>query len=149
MSAERASREEVLAIAQAWLATPFVDGACVKGAGVDCARFIEAVYKEAGLIPASYVPPKYTRQLGLHEKRELYLEELAKVARRFDGPPLPGDIAVFKHAQIYWHAAIVIAWPTLVICAAPRLGCGYLDPSRDPNARRHARDLPPRFFTFW
>jgi cell wall-associated NlpC family hydrolase len=146
---ERAQREDVLAIARSWLATPFVDGASVRGAGADCARFIEAVYKEAGLIPASYAPPAYTPQLGLHQKRELYLEELAKVARKFSGPPLAGDIAVFKHANIYWHSAIVVEWPTLVICGMPRLGVGYLDPSRDPHAKRHARDFPPQFFTFW
>ncbi|MGO9641321.1 MAG: hypothetical protein ACLP1Y_08470 [Candidatus Acidiferrales bacterium] len=150
MSQEQIQRAAVLAIAKEWHRTPFHMGACIKGAGVDCAQLLVAVYKAAGLVEASYSAPIYTSQLGLHQKAELYLAELRGLpCKEFAGPPQGADIVVVRHRLIYWHAGIVFDWPSRVLCAIPNCGVIYLDCERDPNVRRYARTYPPKFFTFW
>ena len=114
-------RAEIVRAAKEWLRTPYHHLAKVKGCGADCAMFPLAVYQECGVLPADFVPPKYSMQWHLHRSDELYLETLAPFTREYhiwpDLPasaPQPGDFVVFKFGRTFSHGAIVIEWPIII-----------------------------------
>lgn len=111
---EAAGRARVVAAARSFIGTPYHHNAMLKGIGVDCATLIVLVYREAGFTVAD--PPPYAPQWFLHRDEELYLAEIGKYARRIEGPPQPGDLAVFKMGRTYSHGAVVVdpAWPAVV-----------------------------------
>lgn len=106
-------RAALVAEAQSWLGTPFHHQGRVKGGGVDCAMLLAEVYHRCGLVPSidpGYYPPDW----HLHRDAERYLEKLLPYARELAGPPLPGDVAVFRFGRTFSHGAIVIEWPRLI-----------------------------------
>ncbi len=106
-------RAAVVTEAESWLRTPFHHAARVKGAGVDCLMFLAEVYERAGAV--GYIDPGfYTPDWHMHRNAEKYMEGLLAYAREFPGPPLPGDIALFKFGRTYSHSAIVIEWPRVI-----------------------------------
>jgi cell wall-associated NlpC family hydrolase len=42
------------------------------------------------------------------------MEGVLGYAREIDGPPSPGDIALFRFGRTYSHGAIVTEWPRLI-----------------------------------
>ena len=98
-----------------WLHTPFHHGARVKGAGVDCAQFIAAVFNEAGIISDFIVISPYPADWMMHRDEPRFEQELAKYASRV---PLkeeePGDIVTFKWGRSVSHGAIVVKWPQVI-----------------------------------
>jgi cell wall-associated NlpC family hydrolase len=106
-------RAAVIAAAESWRSTPFHHAAKVKGAGVDCLRFLEATYLEAGIVDKIDIP-YYPSDWHLHRDAERYMEGLLQYAREIEGPPLPGDVALFRFGRCYSHGAIVVAWPRLI-----------------------------------
>lgn len=140
MSHKDMRRAAVVAAAQGWLGTPFHHAARVKGAGVDCLMLLAEVYQEAGL--ARHIePPFYVPDWHLHRDAERYLEGLLRYARPIDGPPLSGDIALFRFGRTFSHGAVVVAWPRL-IHAYWKLGVVWGDATLYPLAGRDVR-----FFT--
>lgn len=110
---ERQQRDAVVAEAMSWLKTPYHHEARVKGAGVDCAQLLYAVYVEgAGLIPPFALPP-YRPQYGLHRSDEIYLSWIEKFARPVT-EARPGDLVTYQFGRTRSHAAIVVAWPQIV-----------------------------------
>ncbi len=124
----RDKRLEIDTIARSWIGTPFHDHARVKGAGVDCAQLLLAVYHEAGLIPAIDVGP-YSAQFFLHQAEERYLGWVRRFAREIPPPPpVPspaceggtgwgiGDVALYRVGLCFSHAAIIAApgWPHVI-----------------------------------
>ncbi len=71
---------------------------------------------EAGLIHQVEVP-KYSHQWHLHRSEELYLNGLLGHTHEIEGPPLPGDIVLWKFGRCYSHGAIVVEWPTIILIA--------------------------------
>ena len=69
---EKQQRTAVLDEARSWLGTPYHHRACVKGAGVDCAQILIAVYANAGLIQA-FDTGDYPPDWMLHREEERYL----------------------------------------------------------------------------
>jgi len=124
-----AERIAVIEEALSWDGTPFHDRACVKGkdGGVDCARFISAVFRNA--LGLDTTVPDISLQINLHQdaieryakergypSNEIYLEEL-KRAGWVEIPSeylAPGDLVVPKIGRIHWHGSIVIEWPTVI-----------------------------------
>jgi cell wall-associated NlpC family hydrolase len=105
-------RAAVVAEAMTWQGTPFHHLARVKGAGVDCAQIIIAVYHACGLIPdidTGYYPPDW----HFHRRDELYRQWIERYCDPTDDPQ-PGDIALFHFGHCDSHGAIVIAWPTVL-----------------------------------
>lgn len=133
-------RAAVIASATSWMNTPFHHAAKVKGAGVDCLRFLEAAYTEAGVIEQIDIP-YYPSDWHMHRDAERYMEGLLQYAHAIDGPPLPGDIALFKFGRCYSHGAIVTDWPRL-IHAYWSLGVVWGSADLVP-----LRDRPVRFFS--
>lgn len=110
-----AAQERVLEAAQSWLVprTPYHHMGRVKGVGVDCSMLLAEVYHEAGLMPKIAIKP-YPHDWHLHRSRELYIEELTEHAVEIDGPPLPGDIALWQFGRTFSHGAIVEEWPNII-----------------------------------
>ncbi len=111
-------QEAVLLEAHRWLNTPYVRQAAVLGAGVDCIMLLACVYYAAGIVP--WIDPRpYPSDWMLHRSEERYLAGLEQHAEAVDGGPQPADIVTFRFGRTYSHAAIVIAWPTIVHAYEP------------------------------
>lgn len=113
------TRPEAVAAARAWLNTPYIKGARIRGAGCDCETLIEAYLIEIGAA-TGFDLPVYSQDWFCNTEEECYRNELSKVAtcvwegRCLGTPPAqPGDIAIFRVAgsRVYNHGAIVTEWP--------------------------------------
>jgi NlpC/P60 family putative phage cell wall peptidase len=135
-----ALRAAVVAEAASWIGTPFHHAGRIKGGGVDCLMLLAEVYERAG-VTGHVAPPFYVPDWHLHRDAERYVEGLLSYARPIDGPPLPGDVALFRFGRTFSHGAIVADWPRLVH-AYWAIGVAWGDASLYPLKGR-----PVRFFT--
>lgn len=106
-------RDRIVAEALSWVKTPWHHMGRVKGAGVDCAQLLAAVYAAVGLVPdvdLGYYPPDW----HIHQDTPRFVTMLAQYGREIPGPPLPGDVAMFTFGRHAAHGAIVIGWPRIV-----------------------------------
>ena len=72
---EQEQRATVIKEAQSWLGTPFHDNACIKHVGVDCGRFLVAVYGAAGIrVPDLSDLAVFPHGWFLHRDRARYLD---------------------------------------------------------------------------
>jgi NlpC/P60 family putative phage cell wall peptidase len=140
MTAANALRQGVVAEAVSWIGTPFHHAARVKGHGVDCLMLLAEVYERAG-VSAHVTPPFYVPDWHLHRDAERYMEGLLQYASPISGPPLPGDIALFRFGRTFSHGAIVTLWPRL-IHAYWAIGVVWGDATLHP-----LKDRPARFFS--
>lgn len=139
--ATQALRRAVIDEALTWIGTPFHHAARIKGAGVDCLMLLAEVYERAGI--ARHVePPFYVPDWHLHQGAERYMEGLLDYARPIDGPPLPGDIALFRFGRTFSHGAVVARWPRL-IHAYWSIGVVWGDASLYPLKDRDVRFFSP------
>jgi cell wall-associated NlpC family hydrolase len=108
-------RQRIVSVARSWLNTPYHTGGRVKGpqGGVDCLTVLAEVFTEAGLVPRIPIP-HYPPDWHLHKSVERYLEGLLKYTKEIQGPPQPGDIALWKFGRCFSHGAIVINWPHVI-----------------------------------
>lgn len=126
-------RQAVIREAMTWRGTPFQYGQCVKGAGVDCGRFIAACLNDAGAqsidIPAL---PQLSPQWFLHRSDGSFTDLIKRFAVEYrlspagmvdvwSGPvkplPEPADIVVAKCGRDFAHSALVILWPMVISSA--------------------------------
>lgn len=138
---EQAQRLAVVQEALAWLGTPWRHQARVMGAGVDCGQILAACFEAAGVLP-HVDPGDYPHDFMLHADEQRFQELVERHAKRVDGRPLPGDIALFRFGRVLSHGAIVIRWPT-IIHAYVVAGEVVLD---DAEANK---DLEPRLAGIW
>lgn len=132
-------RTLVVAEAESWLKTPYAHMQRCKGAGTDCLMLLAEVYERAGIVEHIEVP-FYVPDFNLHKSDELYLNGVLKHAVEIDGPPRPGDVAVFRFGRCYAHGAIVTEWPKII---HSWIGVGViLGDATQPQLARRA----PRFF---
>lgn len=107
-------------VANTWMGTPFMLNAAVRGAGVDCVRFVAEVMKECGQLP-HYEFPHYTIDGGDHLKASL-VEQWLRPHPLFTGIALdqlryPGDVMEFRvgrgvthHVGLYMGDAFQRIW---------------------------------------
>lgn len=105
-------RQSVVAEAMTWLKTPYHHRGRVKGAGVDCAQILIAVYSAVGIIK-EFETGYYPSDWMLHRSEEQYLGWINKYAHRVESP-LPGDIVLYKFGRCVSHGGIVVAWPVII-----------------------------------
>lgn len=105
-------RSRILEVGQTWFGTRWHHRQCVKGAGVDCGRFIHAVYFESGLVPAADFG-SYPADWMQHRSEERFLGWVEKYADRVDAPQ-PADIVVWRYGHCFSHGGIVFDWPTVL-----------------------------------
>jgi NlpC/P60 family putative phage cell wall peptidase len=152
---EKSERAAVVAEARRWLGTPYHHGACVKGAGVDCAQLLIGVFSAVGLIATPKIE-SYPPDWHLHRSAERYLGIVLAHARELeDEMPLPGDVALWRFGRCYSHGAIVIEWP-LIIHAYLARPCVLEDAERavwldtiGEGGVSGDRKRPRRFFSYW
>jgi NlpC/P60 family putative phage cell wall peptidase len=107
-------RAAVVAEARTWLGTPYHHMGRVKGVGCDCLTLLAEVYAAAGIIAPVAEIQFYPPDWHLHRSAELYLAGVVERACEIDGPPQPGDIALFRFGRCFAHGAIVTNWPMLI-----------------------------------
>lgn len=100
-------RSRVVAEALGWLGTPYHHAAMVKGAGVDCAMLLVAVYGGLGLIPADFDPRPYPHDWHLHRDEDRFLNGILRFGREVE-TPLPGDVAVWRFGRVFSHGGICV-----------------------------------------
>lgn len=149
MTTEAEERARVVAVAKTWLGTPYHHAARVKAAGIDCLTLLAEVYHEAAIIPYVDVP-YYPGDWHLHHDVERYIGGVLTYAKEIKGPPLPGDIAVWKIGRAFSHGAIVMAWPQ-IIHAHARSICVMEDAFGTLWLKEIGRNRPRpvRFFSYW
>ena len=133
-------RAAVVAEAKTWLKTKWMHHSCVKGAGVDCAHFLKAVFVNCGLISDFDLGP-YPSDWMLNQSEERFLAQIKEHMVPTDAP-LPGDVAVWKFFRCYSHGGIVIDWPTVIHAYARERCVTWGDASKYELAHR-----APLFFT--
>lgn len=101
-------RAAVVAEAMTWVGTPYHHHARVKGAGVDCAQILIAVFCDALKIVAPVDPGFYSRQWHLHRSEELYRRWLQEAGARRTSTIQAGDVALFKYGRTFSHGAICV-----------------------------------------
>lgn len=98
-------RRQIVAEAATWLGTPYHHHGMVKGAGVDCAMILVAVYGKFGLMPQGFDPRPYPQDWHLHRDAERYLGYLQQFGVEVDAPQT-GDVAVYKFGRAFSHGGI-------------------------------------------
>lgn len=110
----------IVEIAKSWLKTPFVDSACLKGHGVDCAYLLTSVVTEAGIYGKIELP-RYSPQVYLHKKKDgtwddTYEKIIRQYAREITETEVkPGDMVLYRVAHSYTHGGIIERWPESII----------------------------------
>ena len=113
MTSEASQRAAVVSEARTWLGTPYHHMGRVKGVGVDCLTLLICVYENVGLIPRTTVE-YYPIDWNLHRDAERYREGVRRFAHEIPGPPLPGDVVLWKFGRCFSHGAIVVEWPQVI-----------------------------------
>lgn len=112
-------RAAVCSEARRWIGTPWHHRARVRGAGVDCAQLLLAVYTEVGLLqPGQGDPGAYPMDWHLHRDDDRFLRGMLACGRPVEVPQ-PGDAALFKFGRVASHAAIVLEPGVIVHAYAP------------------------------
>lgn len=139
-----ADRLRVIEIARSWIKTPFHDGACVKGVGVDCAHLLSVVYTEAGLVTAVDIKP-YSPQFMLHRDQPLFEEYVRRFGHEVATPGL-ADIVLYRVGRSYAHGAIVSTpYPGAIIHAFKTYGFVAETGADEADLRGISR----KFFSLW
>jgi NlpC/P60 family putative phage cell wall peptidase len=136
---------DIVAIARAWLGTPYHHQASVRGAGCDCIGLVRGIWRELYGREAQAVPA-YTRDWAESSGRETLIEagrrHLVEIA---PSEAAPGTVLVFRYrgTTIAKHAAI-LATPDTIIHAME--GAPVCEVSLSPWWRRRlaaAFSFPP------
>ena len=103
---------EFLKEAESWLGTPFRPYCAVKGRGVDCVRFIGALYARVGAIPLIDWGrfPKYNLDWSAHNEEPILEEALEALGLRYrkiekEEALDVGDVLAFAPGKVVHHLA--------------------------------------------
>lgn len=108
--------------AKSWLGTPYHHLARVKGAGVDCAQILIAVFAGVGLIE-EFDTGNYPPDWMMHRDEERYLGFITEYADEVETPQ-PGDVVLYRVGRCYSHAGIITQWPEIIHASRPdRMVC--------------------------
>lgn len=100
----------VVATARAWIGTPYVHQASLRGAGCDCLGLIRGVWRDLGRREPTDLPP-YTRDWSEAGGSETLLAAARRflVERPTSPTPLPGQVLLFRMREtgVAKHLGIV------------------------------------------
>jgi NlpC/P60 family putative phage cell wall peptidase len=130
------SRPDIVALARAWIGTPYHHQASARGIGTDCIGLVRGIWRELHGREAQAVPA-YTRDWAEGSGRETLIEaarrHLVEIAAA-DAPAGAVLIFRYRHATIAKHAAI-LATPASMIHAME--GAPVCEVAFSPWWRRH------------
>ncbi len=135
-SPTRGEAERVVQIARAWIGTPYVHQASLKGVGCDCLGLLRGIWRELTGDEPEEIPP-YSRDWADATGAETLYMALKRHAREIGTQEIaPGDIALFRMAG-----------------RGPAKHCGIVA-SRDErrtliHARQNKRVSEEPFSAFW
>lgn len=109
---EMLKRAEIAAEALSWRGTPYHHHARIKGAGVDCAQLLCAVYEACGLVP-KVDPGQYPIDWHLHRNEEMFSAWLARFAKPREVPEI-GDVVLFRFGRTFSHGSVFIGAGRLI-----------------------------------
>lgn len=142
---EAVQRAAVVAEARRWIGTPYVDQGDIPKGGVDCGMLLVRTFVDTGLVEP-FDPRPYSSSFFLHNDKEEYLEIIyACGGREIEGPPQPGDLAVWRVGRLYAHGAIVTEWP-MVVHAFKK---ARMVTETDSSLQGMFQAGPKRFFSYW
>ena len=153
---EQQQRAAVVAEARSWLRTPYHHEARVKGVGVDCAHLLIGVFAapSVGLIKPLDIP-HYPHDWHMHQGAERYLGIVLDHAHEIPGPPLPGDVVLYRFGRCFSHGAIVVAWPMIIhaylnarVTIENAEAARWLNVIGESVAER-GKSRPRKFFSYW
>lgn len=141
-------RPQIVAEARTWLGTPYHEQGDVKGIGVDCGMILVRIFSKLGLIEP-FDPRPYPRDFMMHSEEERYVGLVQRVGGiECAGPPLPGDVVVWRFGRCFSHGCIVVDWPRIIHAYARAPGGGRVmedDAERNDFLRKHEK----RIFSLW
>ena len=121
-SSSASHRARVVAVARAWIGTPYHSCADIRGVGVDCGMLLVRVFCDLGLC-APFDPRPYASDWHLHRGEERYLGFVFDRCHERE-TARPGDVAVFRYGRCYAHGAIVTGLdPLTIVHAYSPAGC--------------------------
>lgn len=93
-----------------WLGTPHVNGAKVKGKGVDCGMFLIACVEGAGLREKNSIGIRpYSNEWHLHRSEEWFKAYVEKYCDEIKlGEMRAGDILLYQYGRCCSHGAIYV-----------------------------------------
>lgn len=106
-------RKAIVAEAETWIRTPWHHEARIKGHGVDCGNLLIGCLVGAGVM-ASFDLEPYPPDFMLHRDEERFLAIVQAHLDEIEGPPEPGDVALWRYGRCFSHGAIVIEWPEII-----------------------------------
>lgn len=99
--------------AMQWIGTPHVNGAKVKGKGVDCGMLLIAALEDAGAINPGEIKVKpYSNQWHLSHGEEWFLHYVQKYCDRVH-VPRRGDFLLYQYGRCISHGAVYVGDDTV------------------------------------
>ncbi len=100
--------EKIARAAEKWLGTPHVNGAKVKGVGVDCGMLLIASLEDAGAIQqdAIMVEP-YSNEWHLHHSEEWFLSIVERYCHRVSELQ-EGDFVMYQFGRCVSHGGVYV-----------------------------------------
>lgn len=131
-------RQAVKAEASSWVGTKFHHLARVKGAGVDCAQFLAAVFEKVfeqkiqfpefpGYVKGQYPPQWHLHDLGNPAKADFYLHAFSENEGYIEVDKSRidvGDILLAIIGRTFCHGGIIVGWPMVIQAESSPLGTG-------------------------
>ena len=108
MTMTEAEGKKVAEAALTWLGTPHVNGARVKGKGVDCGMLLMGSLEDAGLLERNSMEiAPYSNEWHLHHSEEWFLSYVKSKCRKVR-KPRPGDFLLYQYGRCISHGAVYI-----------------------------------------
>ena len=108
MTMTEAEGKRVAEAALTWLGTPHVNGARVKGKGVDCGMLLMGSLEDAGLLERNSMEiAPYSNEWHLHHSEEWFLSYVKSKCRKVR-KPRPGDFLLYQYGRCISHGAVYV-----------------------------------------
>ena len=100
--------EKIAKVAAEWLGTPHINGAKVKGRGVDCGMLLVGCVEDAGLLKKDSIPIEpYSNEWHLHHSEEWFLSYVRKYCDEVETMQ-PGDFLLYQFGRCISHGAVYV-----------------------------------------
>ena len=102
--------KKIALAAAEWLGTPHINGAKVKGKGVDCGMLLIACTEDAGLLKKDSIKvPTYSPEWHLHHSEEWMKSYLEKYCEKVTEEELQqGDFLLYQYGRCCSHAGVYV-----------------------------------------
>lgn len=139
---EQELRQKVVEIAKKYIGAKYHVNGMLPYKATDCHTILILVYAEARLIKL-FKPEFYRPDFSFHSCKETYLEGMKKFAKETKEKK-PGDVILYRYANLIDHAGIVIDTEGTMIDNCITRGCTYQNYNQDINKSREVCT-----FSFW